>query len=105
MRGFGIPAAARASMVVGLAIAGLASTSQAAAKHQNPPPGKLPFLYNTTGLVNVQGAPNSVNGPALLQYQGVTGATFTPAKEVCRLPCALKGEGRTRRWEPASTFR
>jgi hypothetical protein len=78
MRGFGILGAARASMMLALAIAGLASTSRAATKHQNPPPGKAPFLYNTTGLVNYQAAPSSVTGPALLQYQGVTGATFTP---------------------------
>ena len=78
MRGFGTPASARASMIVALAIAGLASTSQAATKHQTPPPGKLPFLYNTTGFVNVQAAPGSVTGPTLLQYEGVTGATFTP---------------------------
>ena len=82
MRGFGIPAAARASMALALAIAGLASTSQAATKHQNPPPGKLPFLYNTTGLVEVQATPSTVTGPAILQYQGVTGATFTPGSGI-----------------------
>ena len=82
MRGFGIPASARAPMIVALAIAGLASTSQAATKHQNPPPGKLPFLYNTTGMVNVQAAPGSVTGPALLQYEGVTGATFMPGSGI-----------------------
>jgi hypothetical protein len=64
-------------MALALAIAGLAPTSQAATKHQEPP-GKLPFHYDTTGLVNLQAAPTSVTGPAVLQYQGVTGATFTP---------------------------
>ncbi len=77
MRGFGIPAAARASMVLALAIAPAWSPARAATKHTAPSP-KLPFSYDTTGVVDIAAAPGSITGPSALQFQNVTGGTFVP---------------------------
>jgi len=73
MRGFGIPAAARASMVLALAVA----PARAATQH-NESSVRRPFNYHTTGIVGIHAAPNSVHGPAVLQYQGVAGSTYLP---------------------------
>ena len=78
MRGCGTIAAARASLLA-VAIGSLWSPGVAlsATKHSAPSP-KLPFAYNTSGVVSVGADPGSVSGPAVLQFQGVTGASFDP---------------------------
>ncbi len=78
MRGCGTLLAARASFlafVVGsLWAPGVAFS---ATKHPAPNP-KLPFAYDTSGIVNIGADPASVSGPAVLQFQGVTNASFDP---------------------------
>jgi hypothetical protein len=74
-------AAARASVLAvvvalgwlsapGLAFSAAKSSASAARK---------PFAYDTDGIVNIGADPASVSGPAVLQFQGVTAASFNPA--------------------------
>ena len=78
MYGCSALAAARAPFVA-LAVGLLWSPAVAvsATKHTAPSP-KQPFAYNTSGDVSVAADPASVSGPAVLQFQGVTGASFDP---------------------------
>ncbi len=82
MRGSKLDAAARAAAVA-LAIGSVFSpiSARGATKHHvtTPPPSTASFAYNTTGAVEIQAAPASVAGPALLQFQGVTNGIYTPA--------------------------
>ncbi len=74
MRGFNSLATARApGLALALAI-GWAPAIASAARSPAPP-----FAYNTSGSVDVRSAPGSVVGPAVLQYEGVGGATFAPS--------------------------
>jgi hypothetical protein len=38
-----------------------------------------PFAYNTSGVVGIGANPASVIGPAVLQFQGLSGASYDPA--------------------------
>jgi hypothetical protein len=78
MRGCGNLAAARASLAV-LVVGTLWAPGVAfsATKHVAPSP-KKPFGYDTLGVVDIGADPASVNGPAILQFKGVTDATFNP---------------------------
>src|ERR1700722_5012053 len=80
MRGCGTLVAARASFVA-LVLGSLWAPGVAlsATKHVAPNP-KLPFAYDTGGVVNIGADPASVSGPAVLQFQGVTAAIFNPNK-------------------------
>lgn len=63
------------AFVVGtLCAPGLAfsATRHTAPSHQQP------FDYNTSGAVGIGANPASVNGPSILQFQGITGASFDP---------------------------
>ena len=76
MRGCCSLASARASILVVGSLLVPGATS-AATKHPAPSPDK-PFAYNTTGVVGIGASPASVDGPAILQFQGVNHAIFTP---------------------------
>lgn len=38
-----------------------------------------PFAYNSAGIVGIGAAPASVTGPAVLQFQGLAGASYDPS--------------------------
>jgi hypothetical protein len=63
MRGFGAFQAARALIVV-LACGWLVGPSDAFSATQHPSPEKMPFTYNTSGIVDVGADPASVTGSA-----------------------------------------
>jgi len=80
MRGTRVLATARASLVaIGFAsIVGSAwcpNVAFSATKRTSD----TPFAYNTSGIVGIQADPASVNGPSVLQFQGVGGAMYDPA--------------------------
>ncbi|WP_435009004.1 PEP-CTERM sorting domain-containing protein [Tundrisphaera lichenicola] len=78
MRGFGISQAiSRAPMALALAIAGLSSTAQAATQ-QNAAAIRRPLIYNTTGVINYKAGQGTIEGPSVLQFQGVSHASYTP---------------------------
>ena len=78
MRGCCSLASARASILAfgSLLIPGVAT---AAASHPLPPSPVRPFVYDTSGIVGIGADPASVNGPAVLQFQGLTNAPFHPS--------------------------
>ena len=80
MRGCFTIAAARASLL-GLAFAvastGCPGVALSSTKHVARDPN-APFLYNTSGLVGIGASPASVTGPAVLQFQGLNGASYDP---------------------------
>jgi hypothetical protein len=80
MRGRSPLAAARASVFalgLGIGLLGAPELVFSAAK-TSAPSAKKPFDYDTSGVVNIGSSPSSVSGPAVLQFQGVMGATFNP---------------------------
>jgi hypothetical protein len=80
MRGRNPLAAARASVLVltfGMSLVGASSLAFSATK-SSAPSAKKPFEYETSGIVNIGADPASVSGPAVLQFQGLTGAVFNP---------------------------
>ena len=80
MHGYPALAAVRASFLAPAIAAGLLwppAVALSATKHTAPSP-KQPFAYNTSGDVSVAADPSSVSGPAVLQFEGVTGASFDP---------------------------
>src|SRR4051812_40001392 len=78
MRGCGTLAAARAAFVaLACGSTWAPGVALSSTKHAAPSP-KLPFAYNTSGAVGIGAAPGSVSGPAVLQFQGLSGATFDP---------------------------
>jgi hypothetical protein len=83
MRGTSVLAAARASLTA-LAIVVLGATwcpgvALSATKHPAARTALSPFAYDTSGIVGIGAAPSSVLGPAVLQFQGLTGASYNPA--------------------------
>jgi hypothetical protein len=78
MRGCATLAAARAALVaLACGSAWAPGVALSSTKHTAPSP-RLPFAYNTSGAVGIGAAPGSVSGPAVLQFQGVSGASFDP---------------------------
>jgi len=78
MRGYRIPAAARASALA-LAIASVTTPGLAGAAAKHPAPSPNSFEYSTTGTVKVGADPSSVTGPTALQFQGVDKGTYAHA--------------------------
>ena len=85
MRGSSVLATARPSLAV-LALAAVTvvgatwcpAAALAATKHAAGL-SEAPFAYNTSGVVGIGADPSSVVGPAVLQFQGLTGASYDPA--------------------------
>ncbi len=77
MRGCGSLASARASILTLVAGSLLAPGVASAAKAPLPSPTKA-FVYDTSGVVGIGANPASVNGPAVLEFQGVTNDVFHP---------------------------
>jgi hypothetical protein len=79
MRGTDVLAASRAPLAaIALLVAGsigCPGVAQAAAKRTD----LTPFTYNTSGVVGIGADPGSVDGPAVLQFQGVSGSSYDPA--------------------------
>jgi hypothetical protein len=79
MRGTSVLAPSRAPLfALALLVAvstGCPKLAEAATKRTD----MTPFAYNTSGVVGIGAAPASVDGPAILQFQGVTGASYDPA--------------------------
>jgi PEP-CTERM motif len=79
MRGSRVLATARASFAA-LAFVVVGSTCcPGAALSATKRTDMTPFSYNTSGIVGIGADPSSVIGPAVLQFQGVTGASYDPA--------------------------
>jgi hypothetical protein len=80
MRGWTSLATTRASVLAaGCASAWLLSPGLAfAAAKSSVPSAKKPFAYETDGVVSIGADPSTVSGPAVLQFQGVTSASFNP---------------------------
>lgn len=77
MCGCGSLASARASILTLVAGSLLAPGVASAAKAPLPSPTKA-FVYDTSGVVGIGANPASVNGPAVLEFQGVTNDVFHP---------------------------
>ncbi len=76
-----LAAPARASLfllIVGVGLISGPDLAYSSTKHAAPS-SKQPFAYDTSGVVGIGADPASVSGPAVLQFQGVTGASFNPA--------------------------
>ena len=79
MRGTSVLAAARASLTA-IALVVVGSTwSPGVALSATKRTDMTPFAYNTSGIVGIGADPASVAGPAVLQFQGMTGASYDPA--------------------------
>ncbi len=79
MRDCSVLAAVRTSLAA-LALSLIGPTlAFSATKHAAAPkPGQAPFSYDTLGVVGIGANPASVSGPAVLQFQGLTGASYDP---------------------------
>jgi hypothetical protein len=80
MRGSSVLAAARASLpalafLFFVGSIGYPGVAHSAAKRTD----MTPFSYNTSGVVGIGADPASVTGPAVLQFQGLGGASYDPA--------------------------
>ena len=80
MRGTSVLAAARAS-IKALALAFVVGSTwcPGVALSATKRTDMTPFSYNTSGIVGIGADPASVAGPAVLKFQGVTGASYDPA--------------------------
>jgi hypothetical protein len=63
---------------IAFGVTGLMGPDLAIAAKSSAPSAKKPFVYDTSGVVSIGADPSSVSGPAVLQFQGVTGSTFNP---------------------------
>ena len=79
MRGTSVLASTRAPLLaLALLVAGSTwcpDVARAAAKRTS----MTPFAYDTSGVVGIGADPASVDGPAVLQFQGVSAASYDPA--------------------------
>jgi hypothetical protein len=82
MRGTRVLATARASLAALALVAGGVTSCPGVALSSTQHPARTdetPFAYDTSGIVGIGAAPSSVIGPAVLQFQGITGASYDPA--------------------------
>jgi hypothetical protein len=73
----GLARASAVALIVGSGWLSIPSPALSAAKHPAASV-KKPFAYDTDGVVSIAADPASVTGPAVLQFQGVTNASFNP---------------------------
>lgn len=80
MRGTSLLAAAARASLTAVAFAVVGSTwCPGVALSSTKRTDETPFAYNTSGIVGIGAAPASVDGPAVLKFEGVTGASYDPA--------------------------
>jgi hypothetical protein len=79
MRGTSVLAAARASLTAFAFVVVGSTWCPGVALSATMRTDETPFSYNTSGVVGIGANPASVEGPAVLRFQGVTGASYDPA--------------------------
>ncbi len=79
MRGSSVLATARASLAALAFVVAGSTWCPGVALSATKRTADTPFAYTTSGVVGIGADPASVAGPAVLQFQGVTGASYDPA--------------------------
>jgi hypothetical protein len=79
MRGTRVLAAARASLTAVAFVVVVSTWCPGVALAATKRTDETPFAYNTSGVVGIGADPASVIGPAVLQFQGLSGASYDPA--------------------------